>query len=51
MHAALQGHEFIAYLQPKYDLRTERIVSAEALVRWAQAGRLARPAWQLYPYL
>ena len=44
MHAALQGHEFIAYLQPKYDLRTERIVSAEALVRWRKPdGSLVPP--------
>lgn len=43
MHAALRNREFIAYLQPKYDLHTEQIVSAEALVRWQ------RPAGSLVP--
>lgn len=44
MHAALRDREFIAYLQPKYDLHSERIVSAEALVRWKKAdGSLVPP--------
>lgn len=44
MHAALRNREFIAYLQPKYDLRTEQIVSAEALVRWQRPdGSLVPP--------
>lgn len=34
MEAALQKREFQVYLQPKYDLRSERIIGAEALVRW-----------------
>lgn len=44
MHLALHNHEFIAYLQPKYDLHSERIVSAEALVRWRKPdGSLVPP--------
>lgn len=44
MHAALRNREFIAYLQPKYDLHTEQIVSAEALVRWQRPdGSLVPP--------
>lgn len=44
MHAALRNREFIAYLQPKYDLHTEQIVSAEALVRWKRPdGSLVPP--------
>lgn len=44
MHAALHDREFIAYLQPKYDLHSERIVSAEALVRWQKPdGSLVPP--------
>lgn len=44
MHAALRNREFIAYLQPKYDLHTEHIVSAEALVRWQRPdGSLVPP--------
>ncbi len=34
MEIALQREEFILYLQPKYRLKDEQIVGAEALVRW-----------------
>jgi len=33
----LQNNEFIFYLQPRYDLNTQEIVGAEALVRWKHA--------------
>ena len=39
MDAALDHGEFEVYLQPVYDMRTERPVSAEALVRWNRPGR------------
>ena len=31
---AVKNGEFVPYLQPKYDTRSEKIVGAEALVRW-----------------
>lgn len=34
MEEALAKKQFLIWLQPKYDLRTEKIVGAEALVRW-----------------
>lgn len=34
MNYALENHEFVVYYQPKYDLATETITGAEALVRW-----------------
>lgn len=34
MAIALENGEFTAHFQPKYDLRKDRIVGAEALVRW-----------------
>lgn len=34
MKDALENREFKAYLQPKYNLESGRIVGAEALVRW-----------------
>ena len=34
MQGALDAGQFEVYLQPKYDLRTERPFGAEALVRW-----------------
>lgn len=34
MDKAIEDENFVIYLQPKYDFMTERIVGAEALVRW-----------------
>lgn len=45
MNDALINEEFVLYLQPKYDLITEKIVGSEALVRWNHPGRgLVSPA-------
>ena len=34
MKEALETHQFVAYYQPKYSLKTNRMYGAEALVRW-----------------
>lgn len=34
MHKALLNREFVMYLQPKYSIKTGRIIGAEALARW-----------------
>jgi len=34
MHNALEDEQFVVYLQPKYNLKTERPYGAEALIRW-----------------
>lgn len=34
MYSALENREFEVYLQPKYELSTDTIVGAEALIRW-----------------
>ena len=39
MEEALEHHKFLMYLQPMIDLKTFRIVSAEALVRWDYPGK------------
>lgn len=44
MKHALENHEFIPYLQPKFDIRTKKICGAEALARWVIDGRLVSPA-------
>ncbi|MFI3174036.1 MAG: bifunctional diguanylate cyclase/phosphodiesterase [Bacillota bacterium] len=31
---AIENDEFVPYLQPKFDMRTQKICGAEALVRW-----------------
>ncbi|MBR6451681.1 MAG: GGDEF domain-containing protein [Lachnospiraceae bacterium] len=44
MEMALISGEFVPYLQPKWDMRTNEIVAAEALVRWKQnKGELIPP--------
>ena len=39
MHEALSRGQFAVYLQPKVDIRTSRVIGAEALVRWAHPER------------
>lgn len=34
LQPALEAGEFLVYLQPKYDLKTNRLAGAEALIRW-----------------
>lgn len=34
IESAIENHEFVAYLQPKYSLKDEKPVSIEALTRW-----------------
>lgn len=45
MEAAMANGEFRVYLQPKYELAGEKIVGAEALVRWVHPdGEVIAPA-------
>ena len=44
MEHALENHEFVSYLQPKYNANTGRICGAEALIRWITPdGRIIPP--------
>lgn len=40
---ALEKEEFEAYYQPKVDIRTNKIIGAEALCRWLHKGRIIPP--------
>lgn len=45
MESALENHEFVMYLQPKYNMENNRIVGAEALVRWVRKdGKIVPPS-------
>lgn len=42
---AIENHEFLLYIQPKYDLMTEKLSAGEALVRWQDSnGNLINPS-------
>ncbi len=44
MKKALQNNEFVAFLQPKVNLNTYKLVGAEALVRWIESdGKIIFP--------
>lgn len=43
MESALANHEFCIYLQPKYDIRENKIIGAESLVRWVHQGNVISP--------
>ena len=49
MEEALEREEFVLYLQPKYELTTEKIVGAEALVRWIHPVRGFVPPSEFIP--
>lgn len=45
LDTAIENDEFLVYLQPKYDIRTNKLCGAEALIRWKYQGKaLLSPA-------
>ncbi|MFI3324807.1 MAG: EAL domain-containing protein [Clostridia bacterium] len=40
---ALEQNEFVLYYQPKVDLKNNKIIGAEALVRWIKDGNIIPP--------
>lgn len=49
MYKALINREYKVYYQPKYDLNTEKIVGAEALVRWQDPEKGLIPPAKFIP--
>ena len=49
MTTALEENQFQVYYQPKYDLASENIIGAEALVRWIHPIKGLMPAGEFIP--
>ncbi len=49
LETAIERDEFLIYLQPKYDISTERICGAEALIRWHYKGREMLAPYRFIP--
>ena len=50
MERALETGQFKVYLQPQVDLKTKKIVSAEALVRWIDPEKGIIPPFKFIPF-
>lgn len=50
MRSALKNNEFVAFLQPKTDIITNKIIGAEALVRWFRKDGSIVPPNEFIPY-
>jgi polar amino acid transport system substrate-binding protein len=49
LRAATVRNEFVNYYQPEIDLRTGRIIGAEALIRWLRPGKGLVPPMEFIP--
>ena len=39
LDTAIENDEFVVYMQPKFDIKTEKVKGAEALIRWNYKGK------------
>ncbi|MCR4649722.1 MAG: GGDEF domain-containing phosphodiesterase [Lachnospiraceae bacterium] len=47
---AVKNDEFVVYLQPKFDIKTEKIKGAEALIRWNYKHRNLLAPFKFIPF-
>lgn len=50
LDTAIQNEEFVVYLQPKFDIGSEKIKGAEALIRWNYKKRDILPPYRFIPF-
>ncbi|MCG9712006.1 EAL domain-containing protein [Shewanella insulae] len=43
LHDALKNNEFLLHFQPKFNIKTGKVIACEALIRWKKDGRLISP--------
>lgn len=49
LRIAIGNHEFVMFLQPKYDIETRKVHGAEALVRWVRPDGITVPPNDFIP--
>ena len=50
VETAIEQDEFVVYLQPKFDIKTEKIKGAEALIRWNYKNKEFLPPYRFIPF-
>ncbi len=50
VETAIEQDEFLVYLQPKVDIKTEKIKGAEALIRWNYKNKEFLPPYRFVPF-
>ena len=50
VETAIELDEFVVYLQPKFDINTEKIQGAEALIRWNYKNKELLSPFRFIPY-
>jgi diguanylate cyclase (GGDEF)-like protein/PAS domain S-box-containing protein len=48
LHLALDNDEFILYYQPKIDIKTQKVIGMEALIRWQKTDKIVLPGTFFY---
>ena len=50
VETAIDHDEFLVYLQPKFDIKSEKIKGAEALIRWNYKNKEFLPPYRFIPF-
>jgi len=50
LDTAIENDEFVVYLQPKFDIKTEKVKGAEALIRWNYKNKVFLGPGRFIPF-